>query len=54
MLANIFNNFHSIGLKELGILVSIIVMDAALSGDNSIAISALTKHLADNIRQKAI
>ena len=54
MLANILGQFNSIGIKELGILASIVVMDAALSGDNSIAISAITKHLADNIRQKAI
>lgn len=54
MFADILSQFHSIGAKELGILASIIVMDAALSGDNSIAISAMTKHLADNIRQKAI
>lgn len=54
MFANIFNQFHTIGVKELGILASIVVMDAALSGDNSIAITAMTKHLADNVRQKAI
>lgn len=54
MITNLLGNFHAIGIKEIGILASIVVMDAALSGDNSIAISALTKHLADNIRQKAI
>lgn len=54
MFANILNQFQPIGAKEFGILASIIVMDAALSGDNSIAITAMTKHLADNLRQKAI
>lgn len=54
MFENIFNQFQPIGAKEVGILASIIVMDAALSGDNSIAITAMTKHLADNLRQKAI
>lgn len=54
MLANILSQFGSVGAKEFGILASIIVMDAALSGDNSIAISAMTKHLAENLRQKAV
>jgi YjbE family integral membrane protein len=49
-----FQHFGPIGIKELGVLASIVVMDAALSGDNSIAISAMCAHLHDNIRQKAI
>lgn len=53
-LKSMFGQFHPIGMKELGVLLSIIVMDAALSGDNSIAISAMTSHLKDGLRQKAI
>ena len=54
MFHDMFSQFHTIGVKELGLLASIVVMDAALSGDNSIAISAMCSHLKDNIRQKAI
>lgn len=54
MFADILNQFQAVGVKELGILASIVVMDAALSGDNSIAITAMTNHLADGVRQKAI
>jgi YkoY family integral membrane protein len=49
-----FGQFQPIGMKEIGVILSIVVMDAALSGDNSIAISAMTSHLKDGLRQKAI
>lgn len=53
-LKSMFGQFHPIGMKEIGVILSIVVMDAALSGDNSIAISAMTSHLKDGLRQKAI
>lgn len=54
MFDSFISQLTSIGAAEIGILMSIIVMDAALSGDNSIAITAMTKHLPDKTRQKAI
>ncbi len=55
---NVINQFvfglQHIGLKEIGIIAAILVMDAALSGDNSIAINALVMDLPSKMRGKAI
>lgn len=48
------SEFLHIGIKEIGLIMGIIVMDAALSGDNSIAISALAMNLPEKIRSKAV
>ena len=49
-----FTDFQGLGLKELGIFAAVIVMDAALSGDNSIAISALANDLPEKQRNKTV
>jgi YjbE family integral membrane protein len=46
--------FSQIGVNEIGLIFSIIIMDAALSGDNSIAINAMAAPLPDAVRGKAI
>ena len=35
------SDFGHLGLAEIGIIMAVLIMDAALSGDNSIAINAL-------------
>lgn len=51
---NFLHHFSQIGLTEIGILLSIIVLDGALSADNSLAINALVRNLPDGIQQKAV
>jgi YkoY family integral membrane protein len=48
------SEFSHIGVKELLMIFSILIMDAALSGDNSIAISALAQDLPTNLRTRAV
>lgn len=48
------SEFAHIGTKEIGLIVAIIIMDAALSGDNSIAIGALAQNLPTKERNKAV
>ena len=43
-----------IGLQGIGLIFAILLMDAALSGDNSIAINALVLDLPEKMRAKAI
>lgn len=59
--ANFMQMIHSfvvglqhIGLKELGLIFAILVMDAALSGDNSIAINALAMDVPEKLRSRVI
>lgn len=47
-------DFSHLGIKDLGILFAVIIMDAALSGDNSIAINALAMDLPEKLRNKTI
>lgn len=48
------SEFAHIGSKEIGLIFAIIIMDAALSGDNSIAISAMAQNLPEAQRNKAV
>jgi len=43
-----------IGVKEIGLIFAILIMDAALSGDNSIAINALAMDFPEKVRSKII
>jgi len=44
----------NIGVQGIGVIFAILIMDAALSGDNSIAINALVMDLPAKMRSKAI
>lgn len=45
---------HSIGVKEIWLILSVLLMDIALSGDNSLAINALATRLPQQQRSRAI
>lgn len=45
---------HHFGVQDIGILFGILIMDAALSGDNSIAINALAMNVPNRSRGKVI
>jgi YkoY family integral membrane protein len=49
-----FNELGHLGLPDIGIIFAILIMDAALSGDNSIAINALAMDLPEKLRNKTI
>ena len=48
------NGFSHIGLKDLWIILAILVMDAALSADNSVAINALALNVNEKLRKSVI
>lgn len=54
MLTNLLSQFHPIGFEAIGLIFSIVIMDAALSGDNSIAITALANRMGEKHRQNCI
>jgi YkoY family integral membrane protein len=54
MFSSFFAGFTHIGLNEIGIIFAVLVMDASLSGDNSIAINGLVMDLPEKSRGKAI
>lgn len=51
---NFIHSFGQIGLSEIGLILAIVVLDLALSCDNSLAINALAKELPDKMRNKAV
>lgn len=53
-IAQFFTDFGNLGLAEVGIIMAVLVMDAALSGDNAIAINALVLDLPPKLQNKAI
>ena len=44
----------AIGLKEVGVILSILIMDAVFSADNSLAINAMVLDLPPHMRKKAM
>jgi len=48
------NGLHNFTWQDVGICGAIVVMDAAFSGDNSIAIGAMVQNLPEKIRSKAV
>jgi len=48
------SDFGHIGFAEIGVILAVLIMDAALSGDNSIAINALAMDLPERMRNKTI
>lgn len=45
---------HAIGVKEIWLILSVLLMDVALSGDNSLAINALATRLPQQQRSRVI
>ena len=54
MLQNLINGFTHLEMKDFGIVLAILVMDAALSADNSVAINALAKNVKESLRSQII
>lgn len=53
-MGSIANGFAHLGIADFGIIIAILVMDMAMSGDNALAINAMVMHLPEKIRGKAI
>jgi YkoY family integral membrane protein len=53
-IAQFFTDLGNLGMAEFGIILAVLVMDAALSADNAIAINALVKDLPPKIQNKAM
>lgn len=54
LIHQLIDGFYHIGWKEMGIIFAILVMDAALSADNSVAINALAKNVTEKLRNQVI
>lgn len=50
----LINGFSHLGLKDLWIILAILIMDAALSADNSVAINALAMNVNEKLRSSVI
>lgn len=53
-IGQVIDGFSHIGLKDTFTIGAILVMDAALSADNSVAINALAKNVKENLRTPII
>jgi YkoY family integral membrane protein len=53
-LSHFFSEFGALGVADIGVILAILIMDAALSGDNALAIGALVEDLPPKMRNKAV